>query len=74
MLKVARLQDLIPAVAELHRITRCTRRSEVTAHEGGGCDESMGSTVSDAIVRSWLWSTTTRIPHWATSVITTSSI
>ena len=26
----------------------------------GGCDQSIGSTVSDAIVRSWLWSTATR--------------
>ena len=24
------------------------------AHEGGGCDQSIGSTISDAIVRSWL--------------------
>ena len=32
-----------------------------TAHEGGGCDQSIGSTVSDAIVRIWLWSTATRI-------------
>ena len=31
-----------------------------TAHEGGGCDQSIGSTVSDAIVRSWLWLTATR--------------
>ena len=30
-----------------------------TAHEGGLCDQS-GSTISDAIVRSWLWSTATR--------------
>ena len=29
-------------------------------HEGGGCDQSIGSTVSDAIVRSWLWLTATR--------------
>ena len=28
--------------------------------EGGGCDQSIGSTVSDAIVRSWLWLTATR--------------
>ena len=27
---------------------------------GGGSDQSIGSTVSDAIVSSWLWSTTTR--------------
>ena len=30
-----------------------------TAHGGGGCDRSIGSTVSDAIVRSWLWLTAT---------------
>ena len=27
---------------------------------GWGCDQSIGSTVSGAIVRSWLWSTATR--------------
>ena len=37
-----------------------TWSSEGTAHEGEGCDQSIGSTVSDAIVRSWLWSTATR--------------
>ena len=31
-----------------------------TAHEGGGVDQSIGSTVSDAIVHSWLWLTATR--------------
>ena len=31
-----------------------------TAHEGGECDQSIGSTVFDAIVRSWLWLTATR--------------
>ena len=30
-----------------------------TAHKGEGCDQSIESTVSDAIVRSWLWSTAT---------------
>ena len=28
--------------------------------EGRGCDQSIGSTVSDAIIRSWLWLTATR--------------
>ena len=60
MLKVATLQDRISAVAELHRFILCTRHSGGTAHDGGGCDQSIGSTVSDTIVRSWLWSTTTR--------------
>ena len=31
-----------------------------TAHEGGRSDQSIGSTVFDAIVRSWLWLTATR--------------
>ena len=62
MLKVRQgwLQDRIPAVAELHLFILCTRSSGGTAHEGGGCDQSIGSTVSDVIVRSWLWSTATR--------------
>ena len=34
-----------------------TWSSEGTAHKGGECDQSIGSTVSDAIVRSWLWLT-----------------
>ena len=33
-----------------------------------GCDQSIGSTGSDAIVHSWLWSTETRSSHWVTSV------
>ena len=59
MLKVARLQDRIMTVAELHRFILCTRGSRGTVHEDGGCDQSIGSTVSDAIVRSWLWLTAT---------------
>ena len=61
MLKVARLQDRIPTgMAELHRFILCTIRSGGTAHEGGVCDQSIGSIVSDDIVRSWLWSPATR--------------
>ena len=60
MLKVARLLDRIPAVAELHRFILRTRRSGSTAHESGAWDQSIGSTVSDVIVRSWFWSTATR--------------
>ena len=48
------------AVAELHRFILCTRRSGGTEHEGGGCDQSIRSIVSDAIVHSWLWQTATR--------------
>ena len=34
----------------------------------GGCDQSIGSTVSDATVRNWLWSTASRSSHLAASV------
>ena len=54
-----RLQDRILSVSE-RRFILCTKCSEGTAHEGGGCDQSIGSTVCDAIVRSWLWPTATR--------------
>ena len=40
-------------------ISRCSMLSGGTAHEGDGCDQSIGSTVSDAIVCSWLWLTAT---------------
>ena len=44
--------------ADLYYI--CTRSSGGTAHGGEKCDQSIGSAVSDAIVRSWLWSISTR--------------
>ena len=44
----------------MHCFILCTRRWGSTAHEGGGCDQSIESTVSDAIIRSWLWLTATR--------------
>ena len=48
----------IPATVAL--IILCARRSGGTAHVGGGCDQSIGSTVYDAIVRSSFWLTATR--------------
>ena len=66
MLNVARLQDRIPAVAELHRFILCTRPSGGTAHEGGGCDQSTGSTSLTSAAgcgRRQLG-----VPHWAISV------
>ena len=30
------------------------------SHAGGGCEQAIGSSISNAIVRSWLWSTATR--------------
>ena len=53
MLKVARLLSCT-------RFMLCTRRSRGTAHEGGGCEQSVWSTVCDGIVCSWLWPTETR--------------
>ena len=47
-----KLQDRFPVELRLHRFILCTRRSGSTAHEGAGCDQSIGSTVFDAIVRS----------------------
>ena len=60
------LQDRFPVDLRLHRFILYPRRSGGTAHEGGRCDQSIGSLVSDAIVRSWLWSTATRSSPLAT--------
>ena len=60
MLKVARLQDRISAVAALHRFNCARGPQGVLPMRVEGCDQSIGSTVSDAIARSWLWSTATR--------------
>ena len=43
----------------LNRFLLCTMRSGGTAHAGGASGQSIGSTVSDAIVRSCLGSTAT---------------
>ena len=43
----------------LHGFILCTRRSGGAVHEDWLCDQSIES-VSDAIVRSWLWLTATR--------------
>ena len=44
----------------LLRFVLCTRHSGGAAHKGGGCDQSIGSTIYGAFVHSWLWSTATR--------------
>ena len=54
------LQDLSPVELSLDRFILCTRASGGTALEGEGCDQSILPTVSDAIARSWFWSTATR--------------
>ena len=65
--RMLKLQDRFPVKLRLHRFILCTRRSGGTAHESRGCHQEIGSTVSDAIVHSWLWSTATMSSHWATS-------
>ena len=48
-----KLQDEFLVELRQHGFILCTRRSAGgTAHEFVGCDQSIGSTVSDAIVRS----------------------
>ena len=68
MLKVARLQDRIPAVAELHRFILCTRRSEVTAHEGGGATSQLDLPSLTAWSVASCGQLQLGVPHWATSV------
>ena len=60
--RMLKLHDWFPVGLRLHQFILCTRCSgcTATAHEGGGCDQSIGSAVSDVIVRRWLWSTATR--------------
>ena len=53
-----RLQGRFPAEAALMYALHEALRG--TSHEGGGCDQSIGSAISDAIGHSWLWSTATR--------------
>ena len=50
---------LMVSIRLMNGVLITIRKCSPTAHEGGGCDQSIGSTVS---VRSWLWSTTTSSP------------
>ena len=54
MLKVAR--SILAEATEIYTRQEALKGGGGTADEGGGRDQSIGSTVSDAIVRSWLWS------------------
>ena len=66
LLRMLKVTGLIPCrgCTDLY----CARGTQKYCPRGLGCDQSIGSTVSDAIVRSWLWSTATRSSHRATSV------
>ena len=50
----------IPGYAETTDFYYARGAQEVLSTRVGGCDQSIGFIVSDAIVRSWLWSTATR--------------
>ena len=52
----------------LHRFILYAKALRGTALESVGYDQLIGSTFSDAIVRSRLISTATGVVHWATSV------
>ena len=73
MLKVARLQDQIPAVAELHRFILRTRRSWGTAHEGGGATSQLDLPSLTPLSVAGCGRLQLGVPYWATSVITASS-
>ena len=73
MLKVATLQDRIPAVAELHRFILCTRRSGGTAHEGGDATSQLDLPSLTPLSVAGCGRLQLGVPHWASSVITASS-
>ena len=68
MLMVARLQDRIPAVAELHRFILCTRRSEGTAYEGGGATSQLDLPSLTSLSVAGCGRLQLGVPHLATSV------
>ena len=63
----AKLQNRIPAVAELHRFILCTRRSESTAHEGGGTSQ-LDLPYLTPLSIAGCGRLQLGVPHWATSV------
>ena len=73
MLKVARLQDRIPAVAELHRFIICTRRSGVLPMRVGGATTQLDLPPLTPLSVDGCGIVQLGVPHWATSVITESS-
>ena len=68
MLKVARLQDRIRAVAELHRFILSTRRSGGTAHEGGSAAGKLDLPSLTPLSVAGCGRLQLGVPNWATSV------
>ena len=73
MLKVARLQDRNPAVAELHRFILCTRRSGGMPIRVGGATSQMDLPSLKPFSVAGCGRLQLEVPDWATSVITLSS-
>ena len=68
MLKVARLPDRIPAVAEMHRFILCTRRSGCTVHEGGGATNQLDLPSLTPLYLAGCGRLQLGVRHWDTSV------
>ena len=68
MLKLARLQDRILAVAELHRFILCTRRSEGTAQEHWGVTSQLNLPSLTPLSVAGCGRLQLEVPHWGTSV------
>ena len=70
--KVARLQERIPAGAELYRFILCTRRSWGTAMRVGGATSQLDTPSLTSLSVAGFGRLQLGVPHWATSVITAS--
>ena len=73
MLNVARLQDRIPAVAELYRYILCTWRSGVTDMRVGGATSQLDLPFLTPLSAAGCGRLQRGVPRWDTSVITSSS-
>ena len=73
MLQIAKLQDRIPDVAELHGFILCTSRSGSTAHEGGDAASQLDLPSLTPLSVAGCGQLQQGVPHWATSVIAASS-
>ena len=58
------LKQILRFVARIYTVHNVELR--VYYQLGWGCDQSIGSTVSDDIVRGWMWSTELGVAHLAT--------
>ena len=73
MLKVARLQDRAPAVAELHRFILCRRRSGVLPMRVGGAASELDLPSLTPLSVAGCGRLQLGVPNWVILVITASS-